>query len=68
MPVSYNFDLAKIPQDLRPFIPNALFSPQPDNTIPSVLFVTLRKVEDEELFFDYNFKPDEEKELPSWYT
>jgi hypothetical protein len=67
-PISYNFDLTKIPEELHPYIPNALFSPRADNKIPSILFVTLRNVDNEELFFDYNFKPDEGKELPSWYS
>jgi SET domain-containing protein len=66
-PISFDFDLTKIPQDLHPFIPNVLFSASSNTKIPSIIFVTLRRIQDEELLFDYNFKPDAGKELPSWY-
>jgi hypothetical protein len=59
-----------MPQSLRCYIPNVGFSDNDSpatSAVPSLLFVALRDLEDEELFLNYKFNTRELSKLPNWY-
>jgi len=61
----YNFH-PYFPLELRCLIPNLTFSKREDNfSIPTILFIAKRTVENEELFFNYRYNPNNQH--PQWY-
>uniref|UniRef100_A0A6B2L933 SET domain-containing protein n=1 Tax=Arcella intermedia TaxID=1963864 RepID=A0A6B2L933_9EUKA len=70
MPFTFDFPTS-MPKELAPFIPNVWFKKpnflynRPGCLLPSVIFITTRRVEDEELLFNYRYNP--EHPYPDWF-
>jgi len=65
-PLDFDFPNS-FPQKVKRVVPIVSFSKQDSCIAKGIVFVALRDLEDEELFFNYHFSKSEEKQVPEWY-